>query len=57
MALDVAAGVNGVAGVKARKEKISPLAGHKFHYYLFGTGEAIILLSAVICWLALYVFH
>jgi len=49
MASAVAAGINGVAGVKARKEKISPLAGRKFHYYLFGTREAIILLSAVIC--------
>jgi hypothetical protein len=46
------AGINGVAGVKARKKKISPFAGYKFHYYLFGTGEAIILLSAVILWLA-----
>ncbi|MEE8208119.1 MAG: hypothetical protein V3T88_04080 [Nitrosomonadaceae bacterium] len=52
MASAVAAGINGVAGVKARKEKVSPLADHKFHYYLFGTGEAIILLSAVILWLA-----
>jgi len=52
MVLDVVAGINGVAGVKARKEKLPPLAGHKFHYYLFGTGEAIILLSAVILWLA-----
>jgi hypothetical protein len=52
MASAVAAGFNGVAGVKARKEKKYPLAGHKFHYYLFGTGEAIILLSAVILWLA-----
>ncbi|MCK5435384.1 MAG: hypothetical protein KAI88_02030 [Nitrosomonadaceae bacterium] len=52
MASAVAAGINGVAGVKARKEKIYPLAGHKFHYYLFGSGEAIILLSVVIFWMA-----
>jgi hypothetical protein len=32
MALDFAAGINRVAGIESRKEKISPLAEHKFHY-------------------------